>query len=83
MKLHFKITALRLTRGSLVFPDAEQLDELASGKSAPSHTFHANGVARAFVPPAQNTPFAFQYSERSPAMFTPFVTSIRTPNDSF
>jgi hypothetical protein len=37
-------------------------------------------MPRAFVPPAQKIPLVLQYSDRSTAMPTPFVTRTRAPN---
>ena len=55
----------------------------ARSRDDPSGGDHGSGVASAFVPPAQKTPFAFQYIDRSTAIGTPLVTSMRAPNDSF
>jgi hypothetical protein len=39
-------------------------------------------IAATFVPPAQTTPPAFQYIDRSTTMPTPLVTWTTAPNDS-
>ena len=60
--------------------DQRREDDRAAVVPPPSR--YGSLWAGACEPPAQNTPFAFQYIDRSTAIATPFVTSIFAPNDS-